>query len=43
MLKKLKGINQNELIYEFILEKSWRNTLNTTELSEWYKLKFCHQ
>ena len=32
-----KGINQNELIYEFMLEKSWRHTLNLAELADWYK------
>ena len=30
-----KGINQNEFIYEFFLEKSWRHTLNVSEISDW--------
>ncbi len=33
----MEGINQNELLYEFILEKSWRTTLNDSELSQWFK------
>jgi hypothetical protein len=31
----MEGINQNEIIYEFALEQSWRTPLNDTELSKW--------
>ncbi len=30
-----EGINQNEFLYEFILEKSWKRTLTSLELNEW--------
>jgi hypothetical protein len=31
----MEGINQNELVYEFALEQSWRTPLNTDELNNW--------
>ncbi len=31
----MEGINQNEIMYEFALEQSWRAPLNKTELSDW--------
>lgn len=31
----MEGINQNEFLYEFVLEKSWRSVLNEKELSHW--------
>ncbi|CAF0843551.1 unnamed protein product [Rotaria sordida] len=31
----MEGINQNEIIYEFALEQSWRTPLNDSGLSEW--------
>jgi alpha-N-acetylglucosaminidase len=31
----MEGINQNEIMYEFALEQSWRSPLNETELSDW--------
>lgn len=31
----MEGINQNEIMYEFALEQSWRSPLNDTELSDW--------
>lgn len=31
----MEGIEQNEMIYEFMMEKSWRSTLNKTEFSNW--------
>jgi P2-related tail formation protein len=31
----MEGINQNEIMYEFALEQSWRTPLNSTELSDW--------
>ncbi len=31
----MEGINQNELIYEFALEQSWRTPLNAAELNNW--------
>ncbi|CAF2706893.1 unnamed protein product [Rotaria sp. Silwood2] len=31
----MEGINQNEIMYEFALEQSWRAPLNDSELSEW--------
>ena len=31
----MEGINQNEIMYEFALEQSWRAPLNTKELSDW--------
>ncbi|UJR13358.1 hypothetical protein I4U23_000375 [Adineta vaga] len=31
----MEGINQNEIMYEFALEQSWRSPLNATELNEW--------
>ncbi len=31
----MEGINQNELMYEFALEQSWRTPLNAAELSNW--------
>ena len=34
-LSDVKGINQNELIYDFMLEKSWRHTLDTADLNQW--------
>lgn len=30
-----EGINQNEMIYEFLLEKAWRTSLNTHQLEKW--------
>ncbi len=32
----MEGINQNEIMYEFALEQSWRTPLDATELSNWY-------
>lgn len=29
------GINQNEMIYDFMLEKSWRSTLSSNEIGDW--------
>ncbi len=34
----MEGINQNEIMYEFALEQSWRSPLNQTELDDWYFL-----
>ena len=31
----MEGINQNEILYEFVLEKSWKGTLSDFELNEW--------
>jgi hypothetical protein len=31
----MEGINQNEIMYEFALEQSWRSPLNERELSDW--------
>jgi alpha-N-acetylglucosaminidase len=31
----MEGINQNEYMYDFMLEKSWRNTLTNDELDLW--------
>jgi hypothetical protein len=31
----MEGINQNEIMYEFALEQSWRSPLNDTELTDW--------
>ncbi|UJR34018.1 hypothetical protein I4U23_021432 [Adineta vaga] len=31
----MEGINQNEIMYEFALEQSWRSPLNETELNDW--------
>ncbi len=31
----MEGINQNEIMYEFALEQSWRSPLNDTQLNEW--------
>ncbi len=31
----MEGINQNELIYEFLLEKAWRSPLDFEELLFW--------
>ena len=31
----MEGINQNELVYEFLLEKSWRHSLDSNELAQW--------
>jgi hypothetical protein len=31
----MEGINQNEIMYEFALEQSWRTPLSDTELSDW--------
>ncbi|CAF4750040.1 unnamed protein product [Rotaria sp. Silwood1] len=31
----MEGINQNEIMYEFALEQSWRNPLNDIELNDW--------
>ena len=31
----MEGINQNEIMYEFALEQSWRAPLNDAELSVW--------
>jgi hypothetical protein len=31
----MEGINQNEIMYEFALEQSWRSPLNETDLSHW--------
>ena len=31
----MEGINQNEIIYDFMLEKSWRKALSPEELSTW--------
>lgn len=33
----MEGINQNEIMYEFLLEKSWRNVLSGLEIKEWIK------
>ena len=32
----MEGINQNELIYEFMLEKAWRSVQSLKEISEWF-------
>ncbi len=34
----MEGINQNEIMYEFVLEQSWRSPLNQTEIDDWYFL-----
>jgi hypothetical protein len=31
----MEGINQNEIMYEFALEQSWRTPLNSTGLNDW--------
>ncbi|CAF3670333.1 unnamed protein product [Rotaria sordida] len=31
----MEGINQNEIMYEFALEQSWRSPLNDIELNDW--------
>ena len=31
----MEGINQNELLYEFFLEKSWRSEMTNEEISDW--------
>lgn len=31
----MEGINQNEFLYEFVLEKSWQGTLSSLELNKW--------
>ena len=31
----MEGINQNEMIYEFFLEKAWRSNLSDLEIQEW--------
>ncbi len=31
----MEGINQNEMIYDFFLEKSWRSNLSQIEIEEW--------
>ena len=31
----MEGINQNEIMYEFALEQSWRRPLNETQLNDW--------
>ncbi|CAF1422691.1 unnamed protein product, partial [Rotaria sordida] len=31
----MEGINQNEIMYEFALEQSWRSPLNNIELNDW--------
>jgi len=31
----MEGINQNELLYEFFLEKSWRSQMTSAEISDW--------
>ncbi|CAF1099936.1 unnamed protein product [Adineta steineri] len=31
----MEGINQNEIMYEFALEQSWRTPLNNTQLNTW--------
>ncbi|RNA17676.1 alpha-N-acetylglucosaminidase isoform X1 [Brachionus plicatilis] len=31
----MEGIDQNEMIYEFMLEKTWRQTLNQSQFSNW--------
>ena len=35
----MEGINQNEIMYEFALEQSWRKPLNTTGLGDWYYIQ----
>ena len=32
----MEGINQNEIVYEFLLEKSWRSALPNDQLVDWY-------
>ena len=31
----MEGINQNEMIYDFFIEKSWRANLSELEIEEW--------
>lgn len=31
----MEGINQNEIVYEFMLEKSWRSSLDSNEIIQW--------
>ena len=31
----MEGINQNEIIYEFMLEKSWRVNMSRNDLINW--------
>ena len=31
----MEGINQNELMYEFFVEKSWRANLSEIEVEDW--------
>ncbi len=31
----MEGINQNELMYEFFLEKAWRSEMTDEEISDW--------
>lgn len=31
----MEGINQNEVVYDFMLEKSWRHTLDNYSLAVW--------
>lgn len=31
----MEGINQNEIMYEFALEQSWRSPMTTGELVDW--------
>ncbi|CAF1022348.1 unnamed protein product [Brachionus calyciflorus] len=38
----MEGINQNEIIYDFMLEKTWRSSLNECEFSDWI-LKYTHR
>ena len=33
----MEGINQNEFIYEFMLEKAWRLTLDEIQISEFIR------
>ena len=32
----MEGINQNEIIYDFMLEKSWREAMTNDKLNDWY-------
>ena len=31
----IQGINQNEMIYDYFLEKSWRSNQTQEEIEEW--------
>jgi len=31
----MEGINQNEIMYEFALEQSWRHKFDNRQLNDW--------